>query len=120
MEANKKEAPAWVARLEIRMKKLWDRAKDAGKRAFDWGVEHPDKVLAGGAILAGGAKMALKEKKRADEKRQLECRFYDRRTDTYWWTKRPLKPHEKIELEQRSKNGELKSEILREKGLLKY
>lgn len=117
---EKKQTPAWLVKLEMKAKKAAKKAKEIGQDIFVWGMNNKATVAAAGAVLVKGASIAYKEKKKHDERRQIECRVYDRRSDTYWWTKRPLKPSEKLELEQRSRNGELKSEVLREKGLLKY
>lgn len=77
----------------------------------------PIAIGAGTKIVRDG----YRQHKINKESRELECRFYDRRTDSYSWSKRPLKPKERLILEKRySENRERKSEILREMGLLKY
>lgn len=91
------------------------------KKAVKWAAENPDKAASIGGMLVLGGKAALKAKKRHDEQVRIECRHYDRRSDTWSISTRPLKPAEKRELERRYCDyHERKSDILAEKGLLKY
>lgn len=75
--------------------------------------------IAVGATVKVGKDM-YRDHRDNKEMRESQCRFYDRRTSNYVWSKRPLKAAEKLILEDRYANGERKSEILRSMGLLKY
>lgn len=102
------------------IKEKVERKKEDVKEFVD---ENPDGALliatAGiGSISYFGKKMfkILDERK---QMRLLECRFYDRRTDTYWFSKRPLRTSEKLEMERLYGQGYGKGEILKVMGLLK-
>ena len=112
--------PYWKVKIQCQLKLAGDKVKDAARNVGCWIRDHPAEAGAIATGVIGAGKWAYKEKRRHDERMAIECRVYDRRSDTYRWMKRPLKPAEKFELERRYKNGELKSEVLREKGLLKY
>lgn len=77
-------------------------------------------VPAVGAIALKVIKDVYRDARENKEERDLRCKFYDRRTDSYSWSKRPLKPREALELDERYARGERKKEVLREMGLLKY
>lgn len=77
-------------------------------------------VPAVGALTLKIIKDAYRDARESKEERNLQCKFYDRRTDSYSWSKRPLKQKEALELDERYARGERKKEILREMGLLKY
>lgn len=118
--SEEKTVPMWRLKLKCKAKTAADKVKQTGKKLKDWAVKNPEKALAviGGIGSIGGS--AYKFKRSHDEHVRLHRRFYDRRTDSYSWSKRDLTPREQDELERRYRNGERKKAILMEMGLLKY
>lgn len=110
--------------LKDKIVEKWEKFKGWLGRAFAklglWIVENPDKAATVAGLAVTGGKLAIKAKRKHDEAERVERRFYDRRSDTYSWSVRKLKPSEKRELETRYRHGELKSDILSDMGLLKY
>lgn len=88
-------------------------------KLFTWIADNPDKAATIAGMGIAGGKLALKYKRRHDEQYKYDRRVYDERTHTWWETRRKLTPHEKKIVEARSWNGELKSDVLAEMGLLK-
>ena len=99
------------------------RVKQKKNEAIKWCKEHPEYAFfavttAVGGISYGGKKIFNKVSAKR-EIRNLECRHYDRRTDTYWFSKRPLNTGEKLIMEKKYTEGLSKGEILHQLGLLK-
>lgn len=109
------------------LKEKWEmlkwRAEQKKREAKRFCQEHPEAAFFGVTTLVGGVSYGGKKIINAvgarREFKSLECRHYDRRTDTYWFSKRPLKISEKLELEKLYSEGLGKGEILRQMGLLK-
>jgi len=131
IEKLKNKVTALKEKLKAKVTALKEKAKDTarsikayGKRlaskALDWIADNPEKAIVIGGAIAGSCKKAIKAKRRYDKYRRFECRVYDRRTDTYSYSTRPLKAREKQELECRYCSGERKSDVLQSMGLLKY
>jgi len=120
MNNEEKTIPMWKLKLQCKAKLAKEKVKEAGSKACKVMIEHPVEAASIVTGVFGIAKLGIKEKRRRDEKRVIDCRVYDRRSDTYSWAKRPLKPAEKLEMERRYRNGELKSEVLKDLGILKY
>ena len=118
--SEEKKVPMWKLKLKIKMKKAGDKIKETGKKIKNWAVENPEKALTVIGSIGSAGGIAYKFKRNHDEHVRLHRRFYDRRTDSYCWSKRDLKPLEQEELERRSRNGERKRAILMDMGLLKY
>lgn len=100
------EFKAWMARIFVKL--------------FTWIADNPDKAATIAGVSVAGGKLLLKAKRHHDVQYKYDRRIYDERTHTWWETKRKLTPHEKKIVEARSWNGELKSDVLAEMGLLKY
>ncbi len=109
------------------LKEKWEtlkwRAEQKKREVKRFCQEHPEAAFFGATTLVGGVSYGGKKIINAvgarREFKSLECRHYDRRTDTYWFSKRPLKTSEKLELEKLYSEGLGKGEILRQMGLLK-
>lgn len=109
------------------LKEKWEhlkwRAEQEKRKAVRFAKEHPEAAFfaattAVGAASYGGKKL-FKHIGVKKELRLMECRHYDRRTDEYWFGKRPLKTQEKLKLEKMYQSGYSKGEALQTMGLLK-
>lgn len=109
------------------LKEKWEtfkwRAEQEKRKAVKFCKEHPQAAFFGATTIVGGmsytGKKIFKHVGVKKELKLLECRHYDRRTDTYWFSKRPLKTAEKLKLEKMYESGYSKGEILQQMGLLK-
>lgn len=117
---DEKKIPMWKVKAEIKIKKGLQKVGDGAKAVGTWAVTHPMEALTVASSVAGVVNVGMRVKNKHDEKVRIETRFWDPRTGTYSWSKRRLKPGEKRMLETRSRNGELKSDVLYQWGLLKY
>lgn len=99
------------------------RAEQEKNKVVRFCKEHPQGAVLGVSTLIGGVSFAGKRIcKAVDTKKAVklvECRHYDRRTDTYWFSKRPLKTSEKLMLDKLYSEGRNKGDILNDMGLLK-
>lgn len=109
------------------LKEKWESFKwrcEQKKRAtLKWANEHPQAAFFAATTIVGGVsyggKKILKNVGIKKELRITECRHYDRRTDEYWMSRRPLKTAEKLQLEKYYQDGMSKGEALQRMGLLK-
>ena len=108
-------------------KQKWEdlkwKAEQKKMDAIRWCNEHPQGAfLVASTALGAGSYAGRKIFKRVEinkELKLLECRHYDRRTDEYWFSRRPLKTSEKLKLDKMYTAGYSKGEILQQMGLLK-
>lgn len=99
------------------------KAKEKTNQVVQKAKEHPQVALFVGSTAIGGisfvGKRIFKAVDTAKMEKLVECRHYDRRTDTYWFSKRPLKSSEKLMLDKLYSEGKSKGEILQDMGLLR-
>ena len=117
-------------KLESMKSKISEKAKKAkeglgkAKEAVKaWAKENPEEaagLLCSAIFVGGGAvvKAAGKAKKDKEEYKDRECRQWDPVTGQYYYTKRPLKMDEKLELDRRMQNGERKGMVLKDMGVM--
>ena len=118
--SEQKAIPMWKLKVKAKIQMAKNKVKGGIDSVVEYGKEHPDHVLLAIGGVASMAKFGLKEKRKHDDMRRKQCMFYDRRSDEWHESKRPLKPLESRELERFYKDGGLKSDYLAKKGLLKY
>lgn len=95
-------------------------------RAASFVDEHSDDLKTLAPIIAAGVPAAIgigktiyKHRCNKEERERRECWFYDARNHRYSHAKRPLKPHERIEMDIRYNSGESYDAILHSMRLLK-
>jgi hypothetical protein len=76
-------------------------------------------IAAGIPAAIGIGKGIMRWRSNKEERDRRECWFYDARNHRYSHSKRPLKPHERIEMDIRYSNGESYDAILHSMRLLK-
>ena len=74
-------------------------------------------MILGPGILKMGDTV-LRRRSANRDRREDECDYYDPRTGEHWYTRRPLTPNQKLNLERRYNNGESKGSILRSMHML--
>lgn len=101
---------------QVKRQELIDKAKQIGQVAWDHRYE-----IAGGLVsLVMTAKTANSMIQNARDRKEEDCRIYDRSAGHYWRTKRKLKNADYLELEEiRKATGCSKGEALKIMGLLK-
>ena len=112
---------------DVKMKSK-EKIKDAARKAVfateKFYYDHEDEIRKWAPIVVPGAigsvKLAMKHRKREEERRYADCRHWDPRKGTYYWSKRPLKSRELLELDRLYDQGYSKGEALRRMGLLRY
>ena len=97
--------------------------KDAKKREAKIFWDENKEVLAplilpAIAATVGIAKHTSRAYKAKQEELHWERDFYDPRTGTHYTTKRTPSQRQRVEIDRRFRNGEMKGEILRDMGLL--
>ena len=111
-------------KLKLKLTELKWKAKEKAIQAKNWCVKNKEAVttavVVGGPVVVGAIREIAKASRANAEQRRAELITYDRRTDCYLTLKRPLKPEEQMKLARRMENGESKTEILLDMGLLKY
>jgi len=112
-----KKAISWVS----------NKIKAIGRAFMTWALENPELFgkLVEGLVSIGVVSGLSALKRRRKEKAEMYSKshkrmVYDRRTDTWSETKRPLKYKEKQAMEMYYRSGGMKSEWLFRKGLLKW
>ena len=113
------------------VKEKLDAAKQKASQTVDdfcratkrWYYDHREDCQKAAAILGPAAlifaKNAYKDHRKAKEKREADCEFYDFRDHQWYGSKRPLTNREKLEMEEFNRNGVSKGEYLKRKRLLK-
>lgn len=104
---------------------IFDRTKRALHDLGVWATYNPDKAaLLGGtvaAVLGGVCKLSkeIRHESRIREERDLKNLYiYDRSLGCWHRLRRPMRPSEKLEMEQRKARGERLSYILSSMKLL--
>ena len=121
-------------RLHEAGRKVWNAAKNVGKKTVDtvgeaakWVMENPEKAAAIAGTLsaiAGGANKVIRSIHRNFTLRQVErekrTRVYDHSLNAYVYTKKPL-TKEQIEFihRERRRTGKKVSEIMAEMDILR-
>ena len=104
--------------------KVKDTAKAAWLKVEKFYYDHEDgirtwaPVIVSGGLAAG--KFAAKHHKARAERLRIDCRHWDPKKGTYYYSKRPLKSSELLELDYWYDSGYSKGEALRRMGLLRY
>ena len=105
---------AWAG-AKIKAKDMWDGTKQ-------FVSENKGTIAFYSFILGPGliklADTAIRTSRMDKERRYDECDYYDPRTGEHWYTRKPLTSNQKLNLEQRFKNGESKGEILKSMHML--
>ena len=124
VQEEKKSEKFSKYKLKLKLTELKWKAKEKAIQAKDWCVKNKEAVttavVVGGPVVIGAIREIAKASRANAEQRRAELITYDRRTDCYLTLKRPLKPEEQMKLARRMENGESKTEILLDMGLLKY
>ena len=115
--------------LKVQKAKNWVKEKvDSGKRKVKKTYEewkpflYENRGIITTAAVGAGIKLVRDGYRRNKQKREefvRDTRFYDRRTDSYTYTRKPLSKKQALELDRRYREGENKREILFDMGLLK-
>ena len=109
---------------EIKRRKRKEWIEDKKRRVKAWIVENQETLKVVTPIVVSGlvavGKHSMKARKVAKEEERLYCRHWDPREGEYYWSTRPLKAGEKIELQELYASGLSKGEALRRLGLLKH
>lgn len=110
--------------MEIREKfnEVTEKAQATANDVWQFVKKHPLKAFAiasaGVAIANDVVKLGERvHRLKEDDNRQLK--IWDASLGDWWEVRRALKPVEKLELENRIKNGESRGAILKDMGLLK-
>lgn len=96
----------------------WNCEKKA-REAKQFCKDHPQVAFWGATTIVGGISFGGKRLAKRHDLKMVECRHYDRRTDQYWFSKRPLKTSEKMMMDKLYSEGRSKGEILNDMGLLR-
>lgn len=84
-------------------KGIWERNKEA--------------IIVLTPVVISGIRMIGKSVRRREDKKEEErraCKIYDPSMGDWWDLKKPLTNRERLELEQRVANGELRGDVLRD------
>lgn len=103
--------------------KVSEKFEDGKRATKNWCYNHREDLQKAAPFLASAgliiAKNAYKDHRKAKEKREADCEFYDFRDHQWYSSKRPLTNREKLEMEEMNRNGVSKGDYLRRKRLLK-
>lgn len=104
---------------------LVDKIVRKAQEALDWAMNNPEKAAVIGAtaatVVGGTAKFItqlMRNKRTVDERRLKDLYIYDRSLGVYHKLRRPLRPSERIEYDQRKARGERVAQILASMGVL--
>lgn len=109
---------------EIKRRKRKEWIEDKKRRVKAWIVENQETIkivtpiVVSGLVAVGKHSMSARKQRKEDER--LYCRHWDPREGEYYWSTRPLRANEKLELQNLYSRGMSKGEALRRMGLLKY
>lgn len=108
---------------ELKKRKFWEKVQDGCNRAKKAYYDHESDIRAAAPlvvpILGVAVRQGIKGHREDKERRARDCSHYDRRTDEYWESRRPLTNSEKLKLETMYREGLSKGEALRRMRLLK-
>lgn len=113
--------------VKVKLKEVKQKASekldDAWRGTKHWCYTHREDLQKAAPILASAAliftKNAYKDHRKAKERREADCEFYDFRDHQWYSSKRSLSNREKLEMEEYNRNGVSKGEYLKRKRLLK-
>lgn len=107
-EEFKKKAKETADKICTSAKEIWNNNKEA--------------IVVLTPIIFSGISMMNKSARRREEKKEeerRERRVYDPSMGDWWDLKKPLTNNERLELERRVADGELRGDVLRDMGKLK-
>lgn len=114
------DVKAKLKEVKQKASEMADNAWRATKRYY---YDHREDFQKLGPVIGAGllvfTKNAYKDHRKAKERREAECEFYDFRDHQWYGSKRPLTNREKLEMEEYNRNGVSKGEYLKRKQLLK-
>lgn len=113
----------WKFKLKLKYEMLKKKVCETGENVLNWVHDNPELSVAIATVTVPAACKAVKSASRAisdrTEEKHRMLTTYDHRTDTYLQLRRPMKRNEQEILAHRMNNGESKTMILRDLGLLK-
>lgn len=111
---------------ELKKRELKEKAMTGVRKVGDFMKENRETLVVVVPAAAVGIKSLTRGvnaiAKRSAVKREIkdrQTRFYDHRLGKYWYTKRPLKANEQLEVSRRKAAGESYGDIFRSMRLLK-
>lgn len=107
-EEFKKKIKEKYFQVKAKVEDIWNRDKD-------YIVVLAPAAISG--VIALGKSIARHEDKMQDKKR--ESRVYDPSLGQWWDLNKPLTNNERLEMETRVANGELRGDVLKDMGKLK-
>lgn len=116
----------WFDKMKIKFAEKKAAAKCKLKKMFNWVVENPFSAIMLLSIFSGAVNVTTKGVKdissivedRKEQKKE-DCRVWDPVNGIQWYTKKPLTTEQKLEFENRVKNGESRGEILADMDVLR-
>lgn len=102
-----------------KVKAVIDGAKKKVDQAVIWGMEHPAEAIALAGLVVGGTKKVSSAIQTHEENKRRDTDYYDPRTGLHSWSKRKLKPKERMMIRERYDRGESYDRILYDMGLLR-
>ena len=113
----------WKLKLKLKAEMAKRKVKETGEKVMNWIHDNPELSVAIATVAVPATCKAVKSVSHAVsdkvEENHRKLMSYDRRTDEYLQLRRPLKAHEQETLARRMNNGESKTMILRDLGLIK-
>lgn len=100
----------------------WEKTKEGATKVKTFWDNNWQKVVVAAPIVLGGIAEARKianDCERRSEAKKRESRVYDPAMGDWWDLKKPLTNNERLELESRVAEGELRGNVLREMGKLR-
>lgn len=111
---------------ELKKRKLKEKATTSVRKISDFIKENRETLVVvvpaaavGIKSLTRGVSSVAKRSTVKHEIKDRQTRFYDHRLGQYWYTKRPLKASEQLEVSRRKAAGESYGDIFRSMRLLK-
>lgn len=111
--------------LKERFEEMKEQGKGKLKTTKQWCGQHKTELIAIGTVVLPTAveliKVAAKKENLNEEKRLKECYMYERTANIgqYYELRRKLKPLERLQVSERSNEGESLGKILNDMGVLK-
>lgn len=116
-----KECEKEIKKEEFK-KKVKEKADKICTSAKEFWDNNKEAIVVLTPIIFSGISMMNKSARRREEKKEeerRERRVYDPSMGDWWDLKKPLTNNERLELERRVADGELRGDILRDMGKLK-
>jgi hypothetical protein len=95
------------------------KMKEGAEKVVMVAMEHPMESIALATAVIGSVNKISKAVAAKAEDRRRTLDLYDPRTGMHSWTRRPLKPSERLRIDERYARGESYAKILYDMGLLK-